>query len=230
MIVYKERRKKIKGEDVMLKRDIISKLKIHVILWCAAAVIFIVGIMNWHSSLVTKDYRCLDGKIINVEAVKVLQKPGYVTRYNYTIIWYDNNIYYERNVHEAIDRPDECQTKVWVNVDNTDVILEDSTSARHTAYENFGVAVILFILGILFTPKGNKKKKMSADEIESKYISSILMAVVMVISDLFMIYLYCSTISEHIYITPVLWDLIGVFTIILVISIVNIIKLKKKLR
>lgn len=214
----------------MLKRDIISGLKIHVILWCVAACILVMGIMNWHSSLVTKDYRCLDGKIINVESVKVLQKPGYVTRYNYTIIWYDNNICHESNVHEAIDRPDESQTKVWVNSDNTDVVLEDSTSARHTAYENFGVAVILFILGILFAPRGNKKRKMSKDEIEAKYTGAILMAILMAVSDLFMIFMYFSTKSEHIYITPVIWDLIGVFTIILALSIINIIKLRKRLK
>ena len=214
----------------MLKREVIGKLKIHIILWYAAAFILIIGIMNWHSSLVTKDYRCLDGKIINVEAVKVLQKPGYVTRYNYTIQWYDHNICYESNVHEALECPDESQTKVWVNSDNTDVILANSTSAKNTAYKNFGVSAVLFILGILCAPRGNKKRKMSVDELESKYTGAILMAVIMAIGDLFMIFLYCSTKSEQIYITPVVWDLIVVFTIILAISIINIMKLRKKLK
>ena len=221
--------KKLKEGNCVLKRDVISKLKIHIILWWAAAVIFVMGIMNWHSSLVTKDYRCLDGEIMNVEAVKVLQKPGYVTRYNYTIVWYDNDIYYEKNVHEAIDRPNESQTKVWVNSDNTDVILGDSTSARNMAYENFGVAAIVFILGILFAPRG-KKKKMSVAEMESKYTGAVLMAILMAIADLFMIFIYCSTKSEHIYITPVVWDIMVVFTIILAISIVRIVRLRKKLK
>lgn len=210
--------------------EAISKLKVHVILWFLAACMLFIGIMNWHSSIVTKDYRCVDGEIINVEAVKVLQRTGYVTRYNYTIVWYDNNIFHESNVHEAIDRPDESQKKVWVNSDNTDVILEDTASAKDMAYQNFGVAVIVFILGMLFAPRGNKKKKMSVDEMESKYIGAILMAVAMALGDLFMIFMYCSTKSEHIYIFPVVWDLIGVFTIILVISIVNIVRLRKKLR
>lgn len=215
---------------MQLKKNAISKLKVHIILWGISAVMVFVGIMNLHSSFVTKDYRCVDGEIINIEAVKILQKPGYVTRYNYTIIWYDNNIRHERNVHEAIDRPNESQTQVWINSDNTDVILGDSTSAKHLAYENFGVAVITFIIGMLFVPRQNKKKKMSVDEMESMYYMAIVAAAAMVFGDFLMLFFYCSSKSKHIYMTPVFWDLGGGFTVILVISIVIIVKLKKKLK
>lgn len=132
-------------------------------------------------------------------------------------------------MYEAIDRPDESQTKVWVNADNTDVILGDATSAKYMAYENFDCAIIAFIIGILFVPRQNKKRKMSVDNMASMYYIAIVTAVAMAFGNLFMIFLYYSSKGENSYINPAFWNLGMAFTVILGIAIVVIIRLKKKL-
>lgn len=71
---------------------------------------------------------------------------------------------------------------------------------------------------------------MSVDKMGSMYYQAIITAFLMVFADLFMIVYYCSTNSKHLYVAPVFWDLAGIFTVILIISIVIIIKLRKRLK
>ena len=207
------------------KIKIISSFKIHIIMWCITVFMLWAGIINLQGSIILKDYRCVDGEITNVEAVKVLQKQGYVTRYNYTIKWYDNGVCYKMNEHKMLERPDESQKKVWVNADNTHVSISNATTARKSAYMNFVIAIIAFIVGIIIAPKGGQRKKMSKAQMESMHDMAIIVAIIMAIGDLMMLRLY-----EGRYTSSTFIDIVVTFTIILVICIAVIIKLRKRLK
>ncbi|MDO5293681.1 MAG: hypothetical protein Q4F05_13150 [bacterium] len=71
---------------------------------------------------------------------------------------------------------------------------------------------------------------MSIDQMESCYYTAIAVAITMVFGDLLMLFMYYQSKSGHMEIYPVVWDLAWVFTIALVISIVIIIKFKKKIK
>lgn len=207
------------------KTKVIGRFKIHIIMWGITVFMLWAGIINLQGSIILKDYRCVDGEITNVEAVKVLQKQGYVTRYNYTIKWYDNGVYYKVDEHKMLERPDESQKKVWVNADNTDVSISNATTAKNSAYMNFGIAIIAFIVGIIIAPKGRQRKKMSKAQMESMHDMAILVAIIMIIGDLMMLRLY-----EGRYTSSTFIDIVVTFTIILVICIAVIIKLRKRLK
>lgn len=212
------------------RKSPISKFKIHIILWCLAVFMLLIGIMNFHSSFVNRNYKCVDGKITNLEEVQVLQKPGLVKRYNYVIEWWDNGQSYKKRIHQAIDRPNLSLNKVWVNPDNTDAILAAPSQIENSAYINFAIAAVMFIIGKLLAPSHNKKTRLSKDQLESIYYTLIVTVVVMVIGDIFMIGLYYDIVKKKIYITPAFWDLIIVFTVIIGVVILGIIKLKKKIK
>ena len=208
----------------------IGRFKIHIIMWGITVFMLWAGIINLQGSIILKDYRCVDGEITNVEAVKVLQKQGYVTRYNYTIKWYDNGVYYKVDEHKMLERPDESQKKVWVNADNTDVSISNSTTARNSAYMNFVIAIITFIIGVVFVPKHNRSKKMSIAQMKLIYELAAVTAPLMVIGNLMMLVLHYCAKEKYSYVSPAFLDLIITFTVVLVICIVIIIKLRKRLK
>lgn len=208
---------------------VLKNIKLHYLMWMISIAFTIIVILNVHSSYLTKDYECVPGKIEDVTETKELTKKGYEVRYNYVITWYRDGQYFKRAVHEAFSAPDESITKVWVNDDNTDAIVSNVSKTRRETLFMGGIAIVCFIVGVLSSRTSRKKSPPNKETLESLYYSLIVSSITMLVGVAIVVIVLSVANTEGYYCSPVIKDLIAIFALGFVASVVGARKIKHRL-
>ena len=195
------------------------------VLWPAAVLFFAIGMINFHGSVITKAYHVVPGCIQDVEATKVLQKMGYVTRYNYTIVWYDQDETFKKHINEALSAPDENITEVWASRDNSDVSLSSSIVIRNDAYKDIWIFAILFFVGLFFFRKSKSNRIGNKESLENVFYSMIVCTGAMIFGAILMLAI-AVTGKMNTYELAIVKDLGFIFAGLAITSLIIVLKIK----
>lgn len=207
-----------------------NRLKLQYILFFITILFGLGGTFNLLSAIRTSEYKKVSGYITDVETTSDLTKSGRRTRYNYTIIWTCDGKMYKRNVHEAINAPDESTTEFWADENNTTAIASKPTEIRYNAYLNIIIAVVSAILGGILhsrtkkTDKSNKKNTQKESN-EKGYIL-IMTAIALFFGIAICALSLLVDLKEGKPFDPVMKDELFVFSILFVICLIGT-KIKK---
>lgn len=200
----------------------------YIIFFIFAFVWFYGGITNFHSSILLKDYIKVEGTVCNLETEQVKQNHGYVTRYNYDIVWYDDGEEYIKHLEHQVDYVAEGTKTIWVHPDNKDAVLFDSVTIGKDVPKFLIKALICAVIGIvLFEIKRRTRRENQAERDErledAKIYGILTMLCVVVGSIAFGVKCYLDY-KQGEYISPTIWD------VYIVVGIVGFIGLGVYLR
>ena len=209
-----------------------NRLNLQYMLFIIAITSVLCGIFNFLSSIHTSEYKEVSGYITDVETTSELTRSGRRTLYNYTIIWTCDGKMYKRNVHEAMNAPDESTTEFWADENNTTAIASSPTEIRNEAYLNIIVAIVSVIFGGILhsrtkkTDKSNKKNTQKETDENYYYYALIVLAIGMFFGIVILALLLLSDLKEGKPFNKDELDVLSVLSVSFVICLIGI-KIKK---
>lgn len=210
---------------------LLNRLKLQHILFFITILFGLGGTFNLLGAIRTSEYKEVSGYITDVETTSELTRSGRRTLYNYTIIWTCDGKMYKRNVHEAINAPDESTTEFWADENNTTAIASKPTEIRNAAFLDIIIAVVSAILGGILHSRTKKidksnKKNTQKETDENYYYAFIMLAIGLFFIIVILALLLWADLKEGKPFDPVMKDELFVFSILFVICLIGI-KIKK---
>lgn len=200
----------------------------HLLFFIIAVVDLFVALVNYHSSIMVKDYIKIEGEVCNVETEQVLWHRQYVTRYNYDIVWYDEGEEYTKHLEEQADSVEEGTRMIWVHPDNKDAVLHNSVQIGKDVpiYILIGLAsgAIGFVICKYRQETRRESKAERIERLEDTKLYSVMAMILATIGEIFFGVMCYQDYKRGEYITPVIYD---VFLVIGVIGMIAFLQYKR---
>lgn len=191
------------------------------------------GIINLQSSVITQNYIETTGVISDIEVSKVLRHGRYETRYDYDVTWYTDGEEYSQHLTKQVELPEEGMITLWVSSNNRNFRFSESDEIAKEGYIFILIAFPVGGLGIFLYVIRKKKRQDSRAERMERLENIRIYAILMFVFSLFGvgIAIACSYSEyQNNEFGFVFIDLLAVFGIAAIISLIIDIVTKKKIR
>ncbi|WP_035765594.1 hypothetical protein [Butyrivibrio sp. NC2002] len=144
-----------------------------------------VGFLSLSTSYVTRDYQSVPAYISDITAHEVWRKQGPRTEYEYKVHWIYEGQEYTKQMSDIGDKPNEQLSEVWINSDNTDMVINNSFNLKKEGCLYLVVSVVLFVVWVVLLKKSKDREYVDLKRWERLFLGGCLLSVLSLIGTIY---------------------------------------------